>query len=171
MEASAPDVVSTAAAGEASEPDVVSTAATGEASEPAAPLLPAAVRSEEDEAILQAAVHSTAAAGKVLSVAAAGEVHSAAAAGEARSEADVAVLLPAVAHSEVDAQAEAVPAEDSAAVDAQVEDTAEDVAEEDNCLLITQPISLTMNQQAPSSAGREMFSAITKKAHLDSQKA
>ena len=162
MEASAPDVVSTAAAGEASEPDVVSTAATGEASEPAAPLLPAAVRSEEDEAILQAAVHSTAAAGKVLSVAAAGEVHSAAAAGEARSEADVAVLLPAVAHSEVDAQAEAVPAEDSAAVD---------VAEEDNCLLITQPISLTMNQQAPSSVGREMFSAITKKAHLDSQKA
>ena len=166
---------------EASELDVVSTAAAGEASAPAAPLLPAAVRSEEDEAILPAAVHSAAAAagealsvvaaGEVHSVAAAGEVHSEAAAGEARSEADAAVLLPAVAHSEVDAQAEAVPAEDSAAVDAQVEDTAEDVAEEDNCLLITQPISLTMNQQAPSSAGREMFSAITKNAHLDNQNA
>ena len=77
------------------------------------------------------------------------------------------MLLPAVARSAVDAQAEAVPAEDSAAVDAQ----AEDVAEEDDCLLITQPISLTMNQQATSSVGREMFSAITKKAHLDSQKA
>lgn len=156
----------------ASEPDVVSTAAAGEASAPAAPLLPAAVRSEEDEAILQAAVHSAAAAaGEVHSEAAAGEARSEAAAGEARSEADVAVLLPAVAHSEVDAQAEAVPAEDSVAVDAQVEDTVEDVAEEDNCLLITQPISLTMNQQAPSSAGREMFSAITKKLILTAKKA
>ena len=156
----------------ASEPDVVSTAATGEASAPAAPLLPAAVRSEEDAAILQAAVHSAAAAaGEALSEAAAREVHSVAAAGEAHSVADAAVLLPAVARSEVDAQAEAVPAEDSAAVDAQVEDTAEDVAEEDDCLLITQPISLTMNQQVLSSVGREMFSAITKKAHLDSQKA
>ena len=157
---------------EASELDVVSTAAAGEASAPAAPLLPAAVRSEEDEAILPAAVHSAAAAaGEVHSEAAAGEARSEAAAGEARSEADVAVLLPAVAHSEVDAQAEAVPAEDSVAVDAQVEDTVEDVAEEDNCLLITQPISLTMNQQAPSSAGREMFSAITKKLILTAKKA
>ena len=155
----------------ASEPDVVSTAAAGEASEPAAPLLPAAVRSEANAAIPQAAVHSAAAAaGEAHSAVAAGEVHSAAAAGETRSEADVAVLLPAVAHSEVDAQAEAVPAEDSAAEDAQVEDTAEDVAEEDNCLLITQPISLTMNQQVPSSVGREMFSAITKKLILTAKK-
>ena len=151
----------------ASEPDVVSTAAAGEASEPAAPLLPAAVRSEANAAIPQAAVHSAAAAaGEAHSAVAAGEVHSAAAAGETRSEADVAVLLPAVAHSEVDAQAEAVPAEDSAAVDA----LAEDVAEEDNCLLITQPISLTMNQQVPSSVGREMFSAITKKLILTAKK-